>query len=60
LKFAGEPRSRTQLVAEVKGKTDYVRLAIDRLVAEGFAEEIPGDRGARLVRLERPFRETDE
>ena len=52
--------SRTQIEKDVKGKTDYKRLAIDVLVREEYAIEIPGERGARLVKFVRPFREADE
>lgn len=52
-----EPRSRTQLEQSISGKSEYVRLAIDRLVAEGFANETHGARNARLVEHIKPFRE---
>ena len=55
-----EPQSRNQIEQAVGGKAQYVRIAIDALIAEGFATEFSGARGARLVRLERAFRETEE
>jgi hypothetical protein len=57
-----EPPSRTQIkqAEEVKGKRAYVRLAIDTLIAEGYAVERPGARNARLVVLLMPFREDGE
>ena len=55
-----EPCSRKQIEQDVKGKTDYKRLAIDVLIREGYAVEIPGERSARLVKHVRPFREADE
>lgn len=59
LEIRGEPVSRNQIEEEVAGKRDYVRVAIDRLVAEDYASEVEGPRKARLVRLERPFRKDD-
>ena len=44
----------------MKGKGAYVRQSIDALVREGYADETTGARGARLVTLARPYRETDE
>jgi hypothetical protein len=58
-RFAG-PATRTQIETDVKGKAAFVRQAIDALVAEGYAAETPGERGARLVQHVRPFREADE
>jgi hypothetical protein len=55
-----QPPSRNQIESEKLGKAEYVRVAIDRLVEEGFATEFSGARGARLVRTERPFRESEE
>ena len=43
LERTGEPCPRTRIEQDVKGKTDYVRMAIDVLVREGYASEIPGD-----------------
>jgi hypothetical protein len=41
----------------VTGKAEYVRLAIDTLVLEGYAVEFAGSNRVRLVKLERAFRE---
>jgi hypothetical protein len=54
-----EPVSRKAIEADVTGKRARLRLAVDRLVAEGFAAESAGDHGARLVRSVRPFRADD-
>jgi GNAT superfamily N-acetyltransferase len=54
-----EPVSRKAVEADVTGKRAFLRLAVDRLVAEGFAVESSGDHGARLVRSVRPFRADD-
>jgi AAA domain-containing protein len=57
---ADEPRTRSQVEEDVKGKGIYVRQAIDALVAEGYASELIGDRGARLVKHEALFAEDGE
>jgi hypothetical protein len=57
LELQGQPPSRNQIEQAKLGKADYVRLAIDRLIEEGYATEFAGPRNARLVRLERAFRE---
>ncbi|MGZ4394533.1 MAG: hypothetical protein ACXVZ2_04125 [Gaiellaceae bacterium] len=60
LEIAGEPCSRSQIEQAVKGKTDYKRIAIETLIREGYAIEFSGERGARLVKLKRTYREVDE
>ena len=55
-----ESPSRNQIEQGVQGKGEYVRIAIDRLIEEGYAAGFSGPRGAKLVRLERPFAEDDE
>ncbi|HEX3329179.1 MAG TPA: AAA family ATPase [Gaiellales bacterium] len=57
--FTAEPKSRAEIEEAVTGKRDYVRVAIDILVRESYAEEEKGKRGARLVRLVRAFREDE-
>jgi hypothetical protein len=52
--------SRRQVEDDVTGKAEYIRTAIDRLVAEEFAMEFEGARGARMVEHVKPFREADE
>jgi hypothetical protein len=54
------PASRNQIETDVKGKGEYVRAAIDALVAEEYVVEVPGERGARSVQSVRAFREADE
>jgi hypothetical protein len=49
------PQSRNEIEEGVKGKRDALRRAIDVLIEEGNASEFAGPRGARLVRLDRPF-----
>ena len=53
---AGRAVSRNQIEESDLGKGHYLRHAIDRLIAEGFATEIDGARGAKLVELVRAFR----
>jgi hypothetical protein len=60
LEISGGDMTRSELRRTVKGKGDYVLLAIDTLIREEYAEETEGPRGARPVRLLRPFREADE
>jgi hypothetical protein len=60
LEVRPDEQSRNQIEKGVPGKADYVRIAIDRLISEGYAVEFSGVRGARLVRLERAFREGDD
>jgi hypothetical protein len=60
LELREDAQSRTQIVEGVSGKTEYVRVAIDTLIREGYATEFEGARGARLVRLERAFSEADD
>ena len=60
LELRDEPQSRNEIEKDVKGKGTYVRIAIDRLVKEGYAEAFDGPRGAQLVRLKRAFREAEE
>jgi hypothetical protein len=60
LEIEGRPLSRNQLAQDVKGKAQYIRMATDVLVREGFAEEADGPNRARLVTLVRPFREADD
>ncbi|MEJ7567778.1 MAG: hypothetical protein WKF41_05890 [Gaiellaceae bacterium] len=50
-----EPPSRNQIEQAKLGKAEYVRIALDLLVEEGYATAFTGARNARLVRLERPF-----
>jgi hypothetical protein len=60
LELQSEPQSRNQIESANLGRAEYVRVAIDRLVEEGYASEFSGARGARLVRLERAFRESEK
>jgi len=59
LELLGEPASRTTIEETVTGKVEYLRVAMDVLVREGYVEEIPGARRARLLVSAQPFREND-
>jgi AAA domain len=59
LEEEGRPVSRNAIEGAVAGKRDYVRLAIDRLVDEGFASESGGANRARLFASKQPFREDE-
>jgi AAA domain-containing protein len=50
-----EPVSRNVVEKGVTGEGTYVRLAMDKLVAEGYAVEERGPRRARLLTATRPF-----
>lgn len=60
LEFASSSQSRNEIEKGVKGKGEAKRLAIDCLISEGYASEFEGARGAKLVRIERPFRDDEE
>jgi DnaB helicase-like protein/AAA domain-containing protein len=55
-----DPPSITQIEEGVPGGTDYKRQAVEALIRDGYAIEIPGSRNARLIQSVRPFREADE
>lgn len=52
--------SKSQLRDMVKGRDEYVLMAIDALHADGFVSIESGERGTRLVRSEKPYREAWE
>jgi hypothetical protein len=60
LELRTEPVSRNEIEDGVTGKRDALRAAIDRLVLEGYAVELSGERGARLYTSSVPYRESDE
>jgi hypothetical protein len=57
---AGDAPSRNNVEENVSGKRDFVRLAIDALLAEGYLDEKPGPRNARLLISARSYREADD
>jgi hypothetical protein len=60
LELPGGPRTRKDVEANVSGRGEYIRLAIDTLVTEGYVVETPGEHGAKLLASETPYREEDE
>lgn len=51
--------SRTQIEKAGLGKrAEYIRVAIDQLITDGYASETLGPRDARLTRSLKPFRDT--
>jgi AAA domain len=52
--------SRNKVEENVAGKRDYVRQAMDLLLADGYLQEVEGARSARLLRSVKPFREGDD
>lgn len=57
---AEERPSRHAVEEAVTGRREYVRQAIDLLVAEGFLGEEDGPRGARQLRSVKPFTEAND
>ena len=60
LELQTEPVSRNAVEKASLGKTDYVRIALDVLSAEGHIGESEGSRGARNVEIIRAFREASD
>jgi hypothetical protein len=60
LELHTEPAPRGQIEEDVKGNTDAKRIAIDRLVLEGYIVEVAGSRKARLYKSSVPFRESED
>jgi hypothetical protein len=50
------PVTRTTIETDVTGARDYIRKAINALIAEQYASETPAPRGAKLVLSTAPFR----
>lgn len=59
LEIQTDPVSRNQIEQAVEGKASAVRVAVDRLVQEGFVERTSGKRGSILHTHRKPFRESD-
>jgi hypothetical protein len=47
--------SRSRVKENVKGRAEWVAVAIDHLVADGYATEQPGNRGTKLLSHVRPY-----
>lgn len=57
LEQLGHAASRKTITDDVPGKAQYLRAAVDILIAEGYAHEEPGARGAQLASSLKPYRE---
>ena len=55
LVLAGDEVSRNDVERNVTGKAQYLREAMDALVADGYVAEREGSRGARVLFSIRPF-----
>lgn len=55
-----DPVSLRNVRDNVTGKAEYLSTALDRLVMEGYAERLPGERGSTLHKLNRPYRESSD
>jgi hypothetical protein len=51
--------SRNEIESGVTGKRDGIRAAVNALIADGYAAESTGTRGARLVELLKPYTSPD-
>jgi hypothetical protein len=60
LEEQGEPVSLNAVEKNVKGKSrDWIRKAVEALVANGCVAETPGSRGARMLTSRQPFTSPD-
>jgi hypothetical protein len=57
LEKQAEPVTRNTVETAVKGRAEYVRLAMDELVARGDALETTGASRSRLIETAHPYRE---
>lgn len=55
LATAAEPVSISAIKRDLGGKSEWVGVAVERLVDEGFATQEPGPRGAKLIAHVRSF-----
>ena len=60
LEKQGDAVPRRVVESDVTGRSEFVRLALDTLTAEGYIAETAGPRRARLVRIVKPYREARE
>jgi AAA domain len=56
LERRGTPAYRSNIEKNVTGKNDHIRTAIERLVEQGYAIEIPDSHGRSSVEIVKPFR----
>ncbi len=59
IREASAPLSKDAIGVAVKGKTKYVRTALEILVAEGYVEQVKGAHNSLLHRELRPYEEED-
>jgi AAA domain len=59
LELQHEPVSRNQVETTVTGRLQWLRVAMDCLVQDGYVQEIEGPRNARLLLSIQAFREAD-
>jgi len=50
LERSAEPLSKNAIEEQVTGKRDYIRVALEVLVSDGYVEALPGPRGSSLHR----------
>lgn len=55
LLLAGEPRTRSAILRDVGGRKEYLGLALQALIADGYVSDEPGPRNSRQHRSLRPF-----
>jgi len=54
-----EPVGHRNIVEHINGRNQYVRAAIEALIADGYAAEETGPRSSKLVSLLKPFTASD-
>lgn len=52
-----EPLSKGALTRTIGKKAQHVRLAVDKLVEEGYCSLVEGPRGAHMVKFVKPYKE---
>lgn len=61
LETHNDPVSRNNIETTIKGKrAEFIRQAIDVLIADGYATQSTGPHNSKLVTLERPYRESTD
>jgi hypothetical protein len=60
LEMQVDPQPRSAIEKAKLGKGEYVRIALDLLLKEGYLEESEGARGARLTEVVRAYREAQD
>lgn len=60
LEETSEPLSISQLKRLIGGKTEWVGVAVERLLEDGYVGERPGPRNARMITGIKPFRDGEQ